>query len=175
MKIFLNADTKLSRLLLVKFLSTLRTIQTWARTQTTIRIFSSSLLLAYDAKEFKNHLDGNQNNSNSSTVSSRSSSVDSTSNKHTPTASMGEPMANANGDTRYDGCNGSNHLFNNTDSIELCKKLNRSHSTQNNYENVSCQLNFSQLLKIGIENFQLNIQYFTAHSQGLRFLFGQIN
>lgn len=150
LKIFLNADTQLSRLVLMKFLSTLWSIQTWARSQTSLRLYSSSLLLAYDAKRLKNHIFCNRNYNNSSTVSSRSSSGDSSS-KITPTFSTvtewNQPNStnehiNANG--RYNSinecCNGSNNCtVNTTEPIQFYKKLQRSHSTQNNYEEVSIQ------------------------------------
>lgn len=157
LKIFLNADTQLSRTLLKKFLSTLRSVQTWARSQTSLRLYSSSLLLAYDAKRLKNQIFCNRNYSNNSTVSSygslsRSSSIESTS-KLTPTSSSGSdwqpsnPNAhneninangcfNSNNDTLNDGCNGSDYSVNNTESIQIYKQLQRSHSTQNNYEEV---------------------------------------
>lgn len=149
LKIFLNADTQLSRLLLVKFLSTLWSVQAWARSQTSLRLYSSSLLLAYDAKRLKTQLFCNRNYSKSSTVSSRSSSIESTT-KLTPTSSSGNEWhptnvnstidsANDNGcfnsnNERYNGS--ANHSVNNTESIQFYKQLQRSHSTQNNYEEV---------------------------------------
>lgn len=140
LKIFLNADTQLSRILLTKFLSTLWSIQTWARTQTSLRLYSSSLLLAYDAKRLKSQIFCNRNYSNNSTMSSRSSSVDSTS-KLTPTSSSGnewQPPNSTSETINANGCcNGTDHSFNNADSIQLYKKLQRSHSTQNNYEEVN--------------------------------------
>lgn len=146
----MNADTQLSRLLLMKFLSTLWSIQTWARSQTSLRLYSSSLLLVYDAKRLKNQIFCNRNYSNSSTVSSRSSSVDSSS-KLTPTSSSGnewqsthtnstnETINNANGcfNSTNEPCNGTvDYSVNNTESIQFYKQLQRSHSTQNNYEEV---------------------------------------
>ncbi|XP_031627181.1 inositol polyphosphate multikinase isoform X2 [Contarinia nasturtii] len=157
LKIFLNADTQMSRLLLTKFLTTLWSIQSWARSQTSLRLYSSSLLLAYDAKRLKTQIFSNRNHSNSSTVSSRSSSVDSSS-KLTPTSSSGnewqpshtntanEINTNLNGCTNSNNSNGNNsgsggggggvidHTVTSTQPIQFYKKLQRSHSTQNNYE-----------------------------------------
>lgn len=193
LKIFLNADTQLSRLLLMKFLSTLYSIQQWARTQTTLRLYSSSLLLAYDAKRLRAQIFCNRNNRNysngSTTASSRSSSVESAS-KLTPTSpnaandwqassnihSISETMQssgpnettksssttttttsteatiNANGcinssinnhttqtQTHNGHSIGREHssFINDMDSIQLYKKLQKSHSTHNNYEEVN--------------------------------------
>lgn len=137
---FLNADTQLSKLLLTKFLSTLWSIQTWARTQTSLRLYSSSLLLTYDAKRLKSQIFCNRNYRNNSTMSSRSSSVDSTS-KLTPTSSSGndwQPSNSTNETINANNgcCNDTDNSFGNVDSIQLYKKLQRNHSTQNNYEEV---------------------------------------
>lgn len=86
LNIFSNSDTQLFRLLLMKFLSTFWSIQTWARSQASLGLHSSSLLLVYDAKRLRTQISCNQNHSNSSTISSRSSSVDSSS-KLNPTSS----------------------------------------------------------------------------------------
>lgn len=144
----------------MKFLSTLWSIQTWSRSQTSLRLYSSSLLLVYDAKRLKNQLYCNRNYSNSSTVSSRSSSVDSSS-KLTPTSSGGnewqptshtnstnETAINANNgcfnhSTMNDHCNGGvghHTVHNSTESIQFYKQLQRSHSTQNNYEEVKMEI-----------------------------------
>lgn len=156
----------------MNFLSTLYSIQQWARTQKTLRLYSSSLLLAYDAKRLRAQIFCNRNNRNnyssngSTTASSRSSSVDSTS-KLTPsspnatsewqaakiatetisTIKTDAPALNANGcirssinnhPTTQAHCNGSEHsvYINDMDSIQLYKQLQKSHSTQNNYEEV---------------------------------------
>lgn len=61
LKVFLNASTQLSGTLLLKFLSTLRSIQKWAGTQTTLRLYSSSILLVYDAEWLKSRLYSQRN------------------------------------------------------------------------------------------------------------------
>lgn len=159
----------MSKLLLMKFLSTLWSIQAWARSQTSMRFYSSSLLLAYDAKRLKSQIICNQNYSNSSAVSSRSSSVDSSS-KLTPTSSSGSEWqpsnSNATNETiNANGCfnsnrnmlneshNGASYTFDNTDSIQLYKKLQRTHSTQNNYEEVRDEhFNIYFSISYGINN-----------------------
>uniref|UniRef100_A0A6E8WD36 Kinase n=1 Tax=Anopheles coluzzii TaxID=1518534 RepID=A0A6E8WD36_ANOCL len=51
--LYLNAteDGRLSRTLLERFLADLRIIRDWARKQTTFRLYSSSVLLVYDAAQ----------------------------------------------------------------------------------------------------------------------------
>ncbi|XP_053670734.1 inositol polyphosphate multikinase-like [Anopheles nili] len=50
---FLNADVGLCRQQLVLFLTDLWNIQNWARSQTTFRLYASSVLLVYDARRLK--------------------------------------------------------------------------------------------------------------------------
>ncbi|XP_063704819.1 inositol polyphosphate multikinase [Culicoides brevitarsis] len=52
-KLFLNADTKLYRPLIQKILQNLRQIQSWAVRQRKFLLYSSSVLIAYDAKRLK--------------------------------------------------------------------------------------------------------------------------
>lgn len=64
LKIFLNAESGLSRTLLMQILSSLWSIQKWARNQKSIRLYSSSLLIAYDARRLRNTLQISKKNSN---------------------------------------------------------------------------------------------------------------
>uniref|UniRef100_A0A182N3R0 Kinase n=1 Tax=Anopheles dirus TaxID=7168 RepID=A0A182N3R0_9DIPT len=50
---FLNADVGLCRQQLIQFLTDLWNIQKWARTQTSFRLYASSVLLVYDARRLK--------------------------------------------------------------------------------------------------------------------------
>lgn len=52
-KLFLNADTKIYRPLVMKILFHLRNIQNWALKQRKFLLYSSSVLIAYDAKRLK--------------------------------------------------------------------------------------------------------------------------
>lgn len=52
-KLFLNADTKLYRPLISKILLNLQRIQNWAQLQRKFCLYSSSVLIAYDAKRLK--------------------------------------------------------------------------------------------------------------------------
>lgn len=60
LRIFLNGDYRLSTPLLRQFIAQLRSIQKWMQSQTVFRFYSSSLLLAYDAKLLKAHIANNR-------------------------------------------------------------------------------------------------------------------
>lgn len=109
-KQFLNAEYGLSRTLLMQILSELWSIQKWARTQKSIRLYSSSLLIAYDARRLKATLSGKQSTNGSLTSLSNESK---------------SPVINKT----IDGTStGDNLIF---------KKLQRCHSAQNNYDEVN--------------------------------------
>lgn len=55
-KIFLNADTRLFRPLIAKILTKLYEVQSWAHEQRQFHIYSSSVLIVYDAKRLKDLL-----------------------------------------------------------------------------------------------------------------------
>lgn len=131
LRLFLNADSGLCRSLLMQLLSGLWAIQSWARSQKGLRIYSSSILLVYDARRLRNNLEMNRkrspNGNTTATIASTpvingnpfhwnmsTSSSSSASSPGTPTTpnSLGEP-------------------------IKYYKKIQRNHSTQNNYDQVS--------------------------------------
>lgn len=76
LRIFLNADSRISNSLLRKFLAQLRSIQKWMQSQTVYRFYSSSLLLAYDAKLLNTH--NNQRNLINESYAKPSTHTDST-------------------------------------------------------------------------------------------------
>lgn len=122
LKIFLNAETGLCRPLLMQFLSALWAIQSWARAQTSLRLYSSSLLLAYDARCLKNSLMFRRCKNNQSTNNSNGSiSPQMTDVKIKPIF----PWS----DTAEENETG--------ESIQLYKKIQRTHSFQNNFDEVS--------------------------------------
>lgn len=63
LKLFLNADSGVNRDLILHFLVELWRILRWIRRQRRVRIFSSSLLLIYDAKRLKQNSPNNNSNS----------------------------------------------------------------------------------------------------------------
>lgn len=133
----------------MKLLSSLWAVQTWARSQTSLRLYSSSLLMIYDARRLKNSLFYSRNSSNSSTASPNGSmSPASADGKMTPTSMFQWPQTNQLVNGHLDGIVGGNLINGNGSSggvgcgvaggeaIQLYKKLQRNHSTQNNYDEV---------------------------------------
>ncbi|XP_058829566.1 inositol polyphosphate multikinase [Topomyia yanbarensis] len=126
---FLNADSGLCRQLLMQFLSDLWTIQKWARTQTTFRLYSSSVLLVYDARRLKPILQYQPKSliSYSSVPTSNSVGPGSptviTDGSNSPIAGSSSPvqLSPTGGDTGIDPLQ---HYF----------KIQRSHSAIHNYE-----------------------------------------
>lgn len=142
------------RSLLMKFLTTLWNIQTWARSQTALRFYSSSLLLVYDARQLKNQLLFSRNGSNSLTTSPNDSlsplSADGTK-LATPASYLNWPQSHKIAMAANGNDNGTNGVIDEKtnkktgiianagggETIQLYKQLQRSHSTQNNYDEVS--------------------------------------
>lgn len=148
LKIYLNAESGLCRSLLMKFLSSLWTIQTWARSQTSLRLYSSSLLLVYDARYLKNQLLFSRSSNDSLTASPNGSlspvSMDGTNGgKLVSNSYLNWPTQHINsngmngivGHTSSDGHSGNN--IGTGETIQLYKQLQRSHSTHNNYDEVN--------------------------------------
>lgn len=110
LKIFLNAESGMSRALIVQFLSGLWNIQKFARNQTNYKFYSSSILLAYDARCLRNSLQS-INKANSLN---------------------GSPTTPLSGDT-----NGKfQWTVKPTETHQVYKKVQRSHSSKNNYDEV---------------------------------------
>uniref|UniRef100_A0A1L8DLV5 Kinase n=1 Tax=Nyssomyia neivai TaxID=330878 RepID=A0A1L8DLV5_9DIPT len=109
LRIFLNADAGLCRALLVQLLSGLWAIQKWARTQKSLRLYSSSVLLVYDARRLRGNLQA----------------------KRRISAPTGNPSTPPTAE-----CNGTPFNWNVAppDPIQSYQKIQRSHSTQNNYD-----------------------------------------
>ncbi|XP_065091866.1 inositol polyphosphate multikinase-like isoform X1 [Ochlerotatus camptorhynchus] len=120
---FLNADSGLCRQLLMQFLSDLWIIQKWARTQTTFRLYSSSVLLVYDARRLKPVLQY-QSKSLSSSISKLTSCNTSTSPTGTASSSVIGPSSSPGTPTGGGDIEPLQHYF----------KIQRSHSAFNNYE-----------------------------------------
>ncbi|GAB0090113.1 Kinase [Sergentomyia squamirostris] len=114
LRIFLNADSGLCRPLLMQLLSGLWAIQKWARTQKTLRLYSSSVLLVYDARRLRGSLQSKRKISGTNGNAAQ-----------TPTPPP--------------DCNGTTPPFNwnvspTPDPIQSYQKIQRSHSTHNNYD-----------------------------------------
>lgn len=109
----------------MQLLSALWAVQHWARTQKTLRLYSSSLLLAYDARRLKNHMLFSRSSSNNSanTPNGSISPASADGGKITPSSIFQWPQTGS--PTSDTG-----------ESIQLYKKVQRNHSTQNNYDEV---------------------------------------
>lgn len=124
---FLNADSGLCRQLLMQFLSDLWTIQKWARTQTTFRLYSSSVLLVYDARRLKPVLQHQSKSlsSSSSMLTSCNISAGPTPGTSSATSSpVSAPSSSPGTPTGSKDIEPLQHYF----------KIQRSHSAFNNYE-----------------------------------------
>lgn len=127
---FLNTDSGLCRQLLMQFLSDLWTIQKWARTQTTFRLFSSSVLLVYDARRLKPVLQY-QSKSLSSSSSSKLTSCNTSSGPTTGTGTSSSASSPLGGSSSSPGTpNGGGEI----EPLQHYFKIQRSHSAFNNYE-----------------------------------------
>lgn len=136
----------------MKFLSTLWTIQTWARSQSSLRLYSSSLLLVYDARVLKNQFLFSRSSDNSLAASpngSLSPVLNNSSNSgklvtntclNWPTQSYGHANGNGvngiSGQTSDGGDANKGSRIGTGETIQLYKQLQRSHSTHNNYDEV---------------------------------------
>lgn len=124
---FLNADSGLCRQLLMQFLSDLWNIQKWARTQTTYRLYSSSVLLVYDARRLKPVLQYQTKslNSSSAKLNNSSGNLSGTSPAHSSGSSSRPSSPTQVVPVGTDsGVEPLQHYY----------KIQRSHSTMNNYE-----------------------------------------
>lgn len=125
LKLFLNAEHGLCRALLVQLLSILWSIQRWARSQRSMKLYSSSILLAYDARYLRNNLElMNKSKVGSPQCVNPKSPI---SPDHSPLNSPFNWSLKSHGDHSPTGANAQ----------EMYKKVQRSHSSQNNYDEVN--------------------------------------
>ncbi|XP_055592176.1 inositol polyphosphate multikinase isoform X2 [Uranotaenia lowii] len=117
---FLNADSGLCRQLLMQFLSDLWTIQKWARTQTSFRLYASSVLLVYDARRLKPVL---QHQTRSLSRSNSKPAVSNSGSSSPVVAGSSSPISRT-----------PTPDLSNVEPLQHYYKIQRSHSTMNNYE-----------------------------------------
>lgn len=113
----------------MQFLSDLWNIQKWARTQTTYRLYSSSVLLVYDARRLKPVLQYQTKslNSSSAKLNNSSGNLSGTSPAHSSGSSSRPSSPTQVVPVGTDsGVEPLQHYY----------KIQRSHSTMNNYEEV---------------------------------------
>lgn len=136
-RIFLNADSGgLCRSLLMQFLSGLWAIQSWARTQSHMRIYSSSVLLVYDTRRLREVLEANKRRPQSPQQQQLTPPPSMSNGNTTPTGGNGfslhRSVSSASSSSRSSmgspGCGG--------EPIQSFKKIQRIHSMNNNYDQV---------------------------------------
>lgn len=134
-RIFLNADGGgLCRTLLMQFLSGLWAIQSWARSQTNMRVYSSSVLLVYDARRLREVLEANKKRPQSPQQPSAMNG------NLTPTgggngATLNRSVSSASSISSQSSM-GSMSPSSSAEPIQTFKKIQRTHSVNNNYDQV---------------------------------------
>lgn len=123
LRMFLNAESGLCRALLMHFLSGLWKVQKWARTQKCYKLYSSSLLLVYDARRLRNSLESNKRNNQSNGSLTAS----------TPSPGIITPPEITNGRASLFNFPVERKI---SEPVACYKKVQRSHSSQNNYDKV---------------------------------------
>uniref|UniRef100_A0A182P1F1 Kinase n=1 Tax=Anopheles epiroticus TaxID=199890 RepID=A0A182P1F1_9DIPT len=119
---FLNADGGLCRQQLIQFLTDLWNIQKWARTQTSFRLYASSVLLVYDARRLKPVL------LHGGKKSPR------TPNTLTPTSTGGGGSSGATTPVTPVFCTNSINELGDVEPLQHYFQIQRSHSTNHNYD-----------------------------------------
>uniref|UniRef100_A0A182WD30 Kinase n=1 Tax=Anopheles minimus TaxID=112268 RepID=A0A182WD30_9DIPT len=114
---FLNADGGLCRQQLIQFLTDLWNIQKWARTQTSFRLYASSVLLVYDARRLK------------PVLLHAGKKTPRTPNTPTPTSTSG-----ASTPSTPTFCTTSINELGDVEPLQHYFKIQRSHSTNHNFE-----------------------------------------
>ncbi|XP_055631982.1 inositol polyphosphate multikinase isoform X2 [Toxorhynchites rutilus septentrionalis] len=128
---FLNTDSGLCRQLLIQLLSDLWPIQKWARTQTTFRLYSSSVLLVYDARRLKPVLQYQAKSlSSSSSKLAGSGSASASSPTGTIASGASSPVAGSGSPVTPTPTGGDGTV----EPLQHYYKIQRSHSAINNYE-----------------------------------------
>lgn len=131
---FLNADSGLSRQLITSILTSLWAIQKFMRTQTTFQLFSSSVLIVYDARRLQQVLEAQKRSTKlldpcNGNISPKSESLQ---------GSKGDLRASTGSNRNSGSFDGSKESLNDGSKSpkNVYKKLQRSHSSTNNYEQV---------------------------------------
>uniref|UniRef100_A0A182QXY6 Kinase n=1 Tax=Anopheles farauti TaxID=69004 RepID=A0A182QXY6_9DIPT len=124
---FLNADVGLCRQQLIQFLTDLWNIQKWARTQTSFRLYASSVLLVYDARRLKPVLQ----HSGLKTPRTPVTPVGSGGGR-TPVTPVGSGGGSTPGTPTF--CTTSINELGDVEPLQHYFQIQRSHSTNHNYD-----------------------------------------
>lgn len=140
LKLYLNADSGLSRQLITSILTQLWNIQKWMHSQKVFQFYSSSILIVYDARKLRQVLEM-QKRQNSS-----QNTLELSGNGNPLSGGEVSPPANLNKNELSSGFVESLSDITKTPPKSVYKKIQRSHSSTNNYDKVS--------------NFQKNVLFF---------------
>lgn len=144
---FLNGNATLSRALLIQILAKLWRIQQWARTQTYYRLYSSSLLLIYDARRLRKCLQESGSLVLNPNTPNRKLSRSSSLYRPVSVATLNDPDKVSTGFSGQCTRDGPNlHVSSNTKPFDFSKDdevpkrkqvstLKRTHSHNNNFDN----------------------------------------
>jgi len=143
LKLFLNADSGLSRQLITSILTQLWAIQKWMQSQKVFQFYSSSVLIVYDARKLRQVLDTQkrQNSSQNNLEFSNGNSSPSSAGELSPIGSIKKnDSLCSSGDSLGD--------LSKTPPKSVYKKIQRSHSATNNYDKEmrNMKYNYQQML-----------------------------
>lgn len=132
LRLFLNADSGLCRQLIMQILTNLWAIQKWIRTQKVYQFYSSSILIIYDARKLRQILEAKGPTPTTPDDCSRSESpINSIQNQLKPNRGSSNSLRGSGESLNALDASGSP-----TVTKTVYRKIQRSHSSMNNYEQV---------------------------------------
>ena len=139
-RIFFNAESGLNRQLITSILTNLWAIQKWMKSQTVFQFFSSSILIVYDARKLRKIIETQKRQSaslnNSMNMLEISNGGGNSPTGNSPGGSFGD-LSVASGNKRNSGSFGETlKELAKSPPKAVYKKIQRSHSSTNNYETV---------------------------------------
>ncbi|KAL7052624.1 hypothetical protein ACKWTF_004943 [Chironomus riparius] len=130
LRLFLNADSGLCRQLIMQILTNLWAIQKWIRTQKVYQFYSSSILIIYDARKLRQILEAKVRTPTTPDGETRSESpLNSLQNQLKPNRSSSNSLRGSGESLNALEASGSP-----TVPKTVYRKIQRSHSSMNNYE-----------------------------------------
>lgn len=136
LRVFLNADSGLNRQLITSILTSLWAIQKFMRTQTIFQFFSSSILIVYDARKLRQVLETQKRQNSSKLLDPNGLNV--IPSGDSPKGSKGDLIASPVSNRNSGSFGGNGDALNDAPKVpkSVYKKLQRSHSSTNDYEKV---------------------------------------
>lgn len=153
LRLFLNAESGLSRQLITSILTSLWAIQKWMQSQKTFQFYSSSILIVYDARKLRQVLELQKRQSSSQNA------LDASNGKLSPGIGDLSPLAIGKKNDLLLGSGEAINDLSKSPPKSVYKKIQRSHSANNNYDEVLC--NFLILKVFSLLTFSL----FSGHEK----------